>query len=834
MVNFKSLVKQKRAVDASKLLPLFDSLDRHASHIELRPVQEQALALLTERRPEKDLVLKISTGAGKTLVGLIYLLSHMEEKEEPGVYLCPTNQLAEQVLEEASKLGIQAEQYPANEPYTSVDAAAGKSIIVCTYAKLFNAKSTFNRQDVLLRPCAMVLDDVHAGVEEIRDHFTLRITNVDLVNVLLRLLTSSCSAYCPGKWESLTAGDPTLSMEIPFWLWKPLVPEVLRLLSPHSENGSFVFVWPFLRDILQYCRCIISGTSVEIIPDVLPVTQIEAYAQTKHRLFMSGTLADDSVLVREIGTSVDAAKTPVLPKKDYGLGERMILAPSLVEKALGREYVMDLAKSLAKKVNVVVLCPSEARARDWQKHGALIVLGDDVSRTVKGLRDPKSPPKLVVFSQRYDGIDLPDNSCRVLVIDGMPFGEGLTDRYDVGTKATPAGMRNRTVYRIEQGMGRAVRSHVDYAVIILAGADLANFIAKKDVLNAMNPDTKVQLHLALDLARLAREESPQDAEKELRNMILQCLNRDHNWKQFYDENVRSVKRAAKPTSDIKLEMAHSERQAFQRAGQHTPEASVRILRLAINGHTLSEEEKGWYLQKVAGYLFDIQPAESLEVQRAAYERNSSLFCPPETKLRPLTVQESAVQDIILRWFSQFENPNGAIAAVGALRARLSFEVGADSMEQALLELAPLLGMLGSRPEQEIGEGPDDLWLWPSQSFVVEAKNLIKESLHKKDAGQLLLSLKWFSESYSTRSAGQPIIVAKVSVADKKSGFPSNTRVITPNRMLLLLSNIERFFEALIHGMPQSLNPKNVAQLLPQFSLAPDQFLGKYTVGITLQ
>jgi hypothetical protein len=834
MINFKNLVKQERAVDPTKLLDLFNSLDRHASHIELRPVQQEALELLTHRRNERDLVLKISTGAGKTLVGLIYILSHMEEKEEPGVYLCPTIQLAEQVLEEASKLGIPAELYPPNEPHPPVDGTRGKSVIVCTYAKLFNAKTTFDRSDVRLTPCAIVLDDVHAGVEDIRNRFTLRLTSPDLVKKMLGLLSPSCASYRHGTWENLVGGDPVLSLEVPFWIWKPLVPEALKLLAPHSGEDAFMFVWPFLRDILPYCRCIVSATCIEIIPDILPIHQCRAYVQSKYRLFMSGTLADDSVLVREIGTDLAAAKNPILPQKDYGLGERMVLAPALVDKKLDRSYVMELAKTLAKRVHVVALCPSESKARDWESFGARVVLSDEVSPTIRELRDSKSKPQLVVFTQRYDGIDLPDNACRVLVIDGMPFGESLTDKYDISTKATPAGIRNRTVYRIEQGMGRAVRSHVDYAVIILSGIEIANFIAKKDVLNAMNPETRAQLQLALDLAKLARQDSPDDPEKAVRSMIEQCLRRDNDWKQYYDENVRNIRPAAKPTLDMKLEMARSEREAFELAASRSPDAAVELLRSSINSHPLSEEDKGWYLQKVAGYMYDVNPGESLEVQRAAYNCNKSLFCPPETKIKPLTISESAVQETIITWLSQFDNPNGAIAELEELKARLSYDASPESMEQALLELAPLLGAKGSRPEKEYGEGPDDLWLWPSLSLVIEAKNQNTDSLHKKDAGQLLLSLSWFEKNYSTRPTGQPIIVAKVSAVDKKSGFPSNTRVLTPEKMNLLLNNVEKFYQAIVHGMPASYEPKKIRELLPQFQLAPDQFITAYTVPIKYQ
>ncbi len=82
MVDFKRLVKKKQPVDVANLTKLFESLDRHASHTDLRPAQKEALQLVQQRRTDKDLVLKISTGAGKTTVALLYLfLSGQRESD---------------------------------------------------------------------------------------------------------------------------------------------------------------------------------------------------------------------------------------------------------------------------------------------------------------------------------------------------------------------------------------------------------------------------------------------------------------------------------------------------------------------------------------------------------------------------------------------------------------------------------------------------------------------------------------------------------------------------------------------------------------------------------
>lgn len=89
-----------------------------------------------------------------------------------------------------------------------------------------------------------------------------------------------------------------------------------------------------------------------------------------------------------------------------------------------------------------------------------------------------------------------------------------------------------------------------------------------------------------------------------------------------------------------------------------------------------------------------------------------MICPPSIVKRPKKGKKFSVQSIILNWLKQFANPNGAIASIQDLKARLSFDMPPACIEQALCDLAPLLGAEGSRPEKEYGQGPDDLWLWP--------------------------------------------------------------------------------------------------------------------------
>ncbi len=831
MVDFKKHVSRTINRDFTNLVSLFDSLDRQTSHIELRTVQQDALRILSERRLERDLILKISTGAGKTTVGLLYLWSFMEEKHQPVVYLCPTKQLCEQVSVEAEKLGLKSVIYPAKQPHPDVDGIAGKAIIICTYDKLFNAKTTFDRSDVMLRPYTIVLDDAHAGVEEIRNCFTLPISNSSVREQLVKILDGPCAEYKLSIWNDIKNEDPNQLMEIPYWIWKHVLPQIEQIIGSQANDDKLQFVIPHIRDILRRCRCVVSGAAVEIIPDILPVHKSPAYDKAKHRLFMSATLADDSVLVRELGCDISAGKRPVTAANDRGMGERMVLAPSLVDGKLDRKWVMSLCGRLSKKLNVVVLSPSEAKAREWESFGAKICSGDEVKEAVESLKDTTGTSHLVVFKQRYDGIDLPDKSCRVLVIDGMPIGEGILDRLDSSTSGFAGGTRNRLIYRIEQGMGRAVRSHADYAVILLAGNELAHFIAKHDVLSAMNPDTRAQLELAIDLSKMAAEDAGGDPETAVIDMIKKCLNRDEGWKQYYNETVRKSSITASGSTDInRLMLANAERCAFESAISNDLNGAVKLLQDAIDKYVSDDPAaKGWYLQRVANYQYDIDTGQALETQGAAHRDNKSMHCPPPGIIkRPSKVEESSVQAVIGEWYHQFQNPNGAIAAIDELKTKLSFEMSHSVIEQALCDLAPLLGAKGSRPEKEDGVGPDDLWLWPDLSLVIEAKTENQESMHKKDVGQLSVSMNWFKENFPLRKNPVPIIVAKITTCDSDAYFPNNMRVITPTTMHKLLEMVEQFYHKMIAEPLLCSSAKSILKLQQDFLLLPEQFCGNFT------
>ena len=354
---------------------------------------------------ERDVVLKMSTGSGKTAVGLLMLKSYMAEVARPGVYLCPTRQLVRQVISEAKLLGLKAEAYTGSHPSTG--ATRGDAVLVATYEKLINARSTFERADVLLRPVAMVLDDAHTGVERARDAFTLVFDSAsEVYSFILTRAADSLRQQYPGRAESILQGDPYAIAEVPYWTWLTLLPQVTKKLAEESESDALKFTWGLVRDDLHLMRCIISGSRVEISPEIVNLRRVPAYDDAQHRIYMSATLADDSVLVRELDCDERTARTPIVPPSDRGMGERMVIVPTLFDRRLDRGEVQRWLGRLSKRFNVVVLTPSFAMAQEWEGFGATAAQGDDVELLLQELRDGGT--RFAAIPNRYDGIDLPD------------------------------------------------------------------------------------------------------------------------------------------------------------------------------------------------------------------------------------------------------------------------------------------------------------------------------------------------------------------------------------------------------------------------------------------
>lgn len=826
MVDFNKLMGSRALPPDPDPLKIFAALDRKASHADLRRAQEVALGELFTRRAERDLVLKMPTGLGKSTVGLLYLQSHIVSSGRGAVYLCPTVQLAKQILQEAEKLGLKAHEYPGRQPHPHPDCSGGRAVTVCTYDKLFNARTTFGRSDVQFIPHAIVCDDAHSGIEEVRDAFTLRIPAGPAYDALRALVAGPCATHQPGVWEDILADQPGVAVEVPYWSWAALVEIARAQLNQFGSTDSFKFVWPRLRDRLEQSRVIVAANVIEISPLLPLVEEVGPYAGAAHRLFMSATLADDSALVRQLGCAEGAALQPVRVGAENPPGERLVVAPTLIDQRLDRRWLIGWAATAALHHAVVVLCPSEAASKDWVSAGATLGKGSSVEDVVERLR--KGTTRFACFMQRYDGIDLPDEACRVLILDGMPFGQNATDMLESIRARTVSGPRNKLVYRIEQGMGRAVRSPADYAVVVLAGPELAAYVSNVDVKRYFGRDLQLQLDVVHEIAGSASAEASSQPEQAFEDLASKLLRRDASWRRYYDDRVRA--RLAEHVVSVDedgVRSAAGERRAFHQAIDGDPAGACSSM-TAVISRASSAPVRAALLEAKARYQHALDSGEALKIQAAAYAASRTVLRPPVgVAARPARNEEVAVR--LLDHVRSYSSMNGLVAAYDALRSELSFNLPHTRFEALFHDLGSFLGADSSRPEHELGEGPDNLWLWTGLSLVVEVKNMAQyERIPKKDAEQLLHSMEWFRVEYPHGVAPTPLFIGPAVAAEEGVHPPPGARVITPTLLGKLLGEAAALVAAIASKPVGDWTSADIAALLVARGLNSGEFVQRFT------
>ena len=435
MADFNKLRAKKAGSTAIDPVEIFRRLPKPAGINDLYTSQAEVLAAWFGRREERDLVLKLHTGGGKTLVGLLIGQSTLNEKREPVLYLCPTNQLVEQTLAKATEYGISAVPYVSKTDFPD-EFLSGQSLLIANYHALFNGLSRFGTRGgtrEILHAAAIILDDAHVAFSTVRDQFTLSVKsdkNKEDYAFLTNLFRNDFREINRlGSFDDVVTGQEFAVLEVPYWAWKEKLSQVQQYLK--DNQAPYKLEWMFLRDSLAYCHCLISRGAIVITPHYPLVDAIPTFGDCPRRIYMSATIGDDSALIRTFDAAVESVGKPIMSKSLAGVSERMILAPELMNLSTpATEVVPKIAVWMVekKKAGTVILVPSGPAAEPWKAIAELPESTQEVAEAVRKLQASESLGPFV-FANRYDGIDLPGDACRLLTLSGLPKGMGEYDLY---------------------------------------------------------------------------------------------------------------------------------------------------------------------------------------------------------------------------------------------------------------------------------------------------------------------------------------------------------------------------------------------------------------------
>ena len=484
---------------------------------------------------DRDVVIKTNTGGGKTIVGLLMLQCCLHEAKGPALYLAPDRDLAARVCAEADNLGL--------DVFTDPDAGAflgGDAICVTTLRVLINGKTRFGLAGIggrqPLKVGSIVVDDAHAALLLTEENTRLNIPSqhsahaqlVDLFDEDLR--TQGLNAFLDIKDR-----DRSAVLRVPFWAWRAKQDAVLGILRPHRADPAFEWAWPLVSDLLPLCQAVVSADAFEIMPPCPPIEKFPSFADAERRIYLTATLADDSVLITHFDADPGSVSASVVPESAADLGDRLVLAPQELSANTTHAQVRELAEAIAGTRNVVVLVPSWRQAREWVAEADLTAsTADDISAAVDRLK--RGHVGIVVIVNRYDGIDLPDEACRLLIIDSLPFAYSGIERREAVALRDSEAMVTRQLQRLEQGMGRGVRSRDDRCAVLLLGRRLTQLIARADVADRLSAATRAQL----ELSRRVASQLAGTSTTELRAVIEQVIDADPEFRRLTREALVGV------------------------------------------------------------------------------------------------------------------------------------------------------------------------------------------------------------------------------------------------------------------------------------------------------
>lgn len=666
---------------------------------------------------QPNIALELPTGAGKSLIGLLIAEFRRQAHDERVAYLCPTKQLARQVHVQAANYGIptvvltgRQKDYDPDD-YTAYNTAA--KIALTTYSAVFNINPKIDNAECLL------LDDAHAAENYIASLWSVQVqrekhrpTYDALVGLFADMLPESLVFHMMDDDDDSESGIGIVHPPI-VWQRSQRIREILSAAS----GDTIEYPWSMIDEHLGACHVYMSRAEILIRPLCPPSEMHKPFANANQRIFMSATLGSGGDLERATGVQ-NIHRLP-LPKgwEKRGTGRRLILLPNLsLRTPEAEQFAGELAK---REGRVLVLTTDGGHLKriesGWLKGaGKTILHAEDIEADLAVFTDDDNAA--LVLTNRYDGIDLPDDACRRMIIDDHPDATNLQERFLTQRLGAGAFLRERVRTRVTQAMGRCTRNDTDHATILVLGERLAKFLTEKDVRRSLHPELQAELALGIDNSK----EQTADGFLDIIDMF-QTEEWDDAEQQIVearDEATRVDDPVAKPLGDVVGHELAYVYAAWSDDWTHAAEAARKVIDGLEGGSELRPYQALWYyVASNATARAEEQRGESVSglpndlLRRAVTCAVGLNFFLKPLKLAPGTVREDDAQAAAVALNaarrladlqhvgSKFEKHIMAVKTDLASTESKAFERGLDALGELLgFAIVPGVGKAEAAPD----------------------------------------------------------------------------------------------------------------------------------------
>ncbi|MCM2390966.1 DEAD/DEAH box helicase [Streptomyces albipurpureus] len=695
--------------------------------------QGDVIRAYAERHLETpDLALELPTGTGKTIPGLLLAEWVRRRSEGPVIYATPTKQLARQVLAAARREGVPSHLLIGGHrswDLVEESAVAGAEAIgITTYSTIFNSSPK------LPEPRLIVLDDAHAGEQFVGAEYGVTIHR-HRDGEAYEAVLSALAPFLSGLLLQRLRGEPDPGAHHQVRLLLPAInPKVLSkldaVLAALPEPHMFQFA--MIRAGLASCCVYLSYGGIQIRPMMPPTFENRIFSRAGQRIYLSATLGSGGDLERAFGRA-QIDRMPLPTKTPPRSGRRLFVFPDLTAggDALGlaRRIVGVTNKALV--LSQETLAQTKALASVLTADSVQVMGRDDVEQGLDVFA--KAPTGVLGLANRYDGLDLPGEACRVVVLGGKPDAVGLQEKFLSQRAEANAALAERLRTRIVQGVGRCTRGPNDYAVVVVLGSDITRYFSRPENRAALEPELQAEVEFGWQNSRGANPD-------EVIENIEMFLEHEDSWREDGEPLVAEFRQDAvkveSPGADALGNSAGPEVEACHLAFQGEWVAASEQLQEAARrvgaGGESTRGYRGLLLYLSGAWLHlgaedEIQRARARELVRQAAAasdvRGIWLKEMPElpgTEEVPLTSMDVVSVNAIVTRLRGRLRPNRVADDLQKMREALAQD-DSTVYEGGLTDLGSFLGAEASKPK---GQGRcDSAWVWGTTIWMtIEAKS----------------------------------------------------------------------------------------------------------------
>lgn len=777
-------------------LQIFNGLTLRGNIENIWATQTEALSEWHGARQESDLVIQMNTGGGKTLVGLLVAKSLANETGGRVIYACPTKQLIEQTSKRATECSLEVAQYMDGQWTNREIYESAKGPCLTTYAALFNGKSIFLRDSI----DAIIFDDAHVAYNSVRSAYTIVYERESeeaskIASLFGRYFLKNHSERFKGLWQN----NSTDILVAPcFEVRRSSESLKSHLLTAGIEKDkNNLFAWEHLKDNIADCAISFSRRGVEITPASLPVNLLPLFEKRTRRVYLTATIPSSTEFRRTFGVSVPRTITP---KGKSGEAQRLFVFPEGENDAERQSRSLELAN----QEKAAILVPSNPRAENWKDHGQVFERHHGQKRIDEFCKSEQNE-KLILVA-RFDGIDLPGKSCRILILDGLPRGSSNIDRFCAEMLRSDEWAASTVAIRLIQGIGRIFRSNTDHGAVILADDEIQRWLTTPKNLKYF--PTLLQQQILLGNA--LREKVEQN-EISWPDAIEAVLEGDAEWDKFYEINVKTFEPELPPEQDDWLsEVSTREHEAYLLLWKgNSTGAATAYESLAHECRVKDPGLSAWYWHW-AGSAWMKHQDNSVEAARCfinAANNRAILGRPRSTPSELISSQAAPVVTAQARSIKSLLESKGGkvISATSKALGNLKYGKPTAPTEEAIKEIGTLLGFDAARPdtrdEEGLKTGPDIIWRYPDkkEGAAFEAKtNKESTSQYRKkdDIGQYWDHIKYLSENHPGESFRHHIVGRLLEVSSECHP-PDDLLILPLEELRSLIKRIQDMYEQVI-------------------------------------